>query len=108
MTNCFFARDIVAVTAEITVRFRHPIALHAPLLVRAHITRSQALPHIVEAQIFQDGRVKAKATGKFMERLLLRARDGAIDLAKGRFTRMLAAENVPGDGAIIRGRPSLD
>jgi uncharacterized protein (TIGR00369 family) len=71
MTNCLFAHGVIAVTAEITVRFRHPIALHACLVVRARITRSQAPLHTVEAEIVQDGLVKAKATGKFMERPLL-------------------------------------
>jgi len=70
MTNCLFAYGIVAVTAEMTVRFKHPIELVAPAVVRAHITRSQAPLHIVEAQIVQDVQVKAKATGKFMERPL--------------------------------------
>jgi uncharacterized protein (TIGR00369 family) len=69
MTNCLFAHGIVAVTAKMTVRFRHPIALGAPLVVRACVTRSQAPLHVVEAQVIQDGQVKAKATGKFMERL---------------------------------------
>lgn len=68
MTNCLFAHGIVAVTAEIKVRFRHPVELNAPLVVRAHITRSQAPLHVVEAEIVQDGQIKAKATGKFMER----------------------------------------
>lgn len=70
MTNCLFAHDIVAVTAEMTVRFRHPIALDVPVTVRAHITRSQNPLHIVEAQILQAGQVKAKANGKFMEKPL--------------------------------------
>lgn len=68
MTNCLFAHGITAVTAEITVRFRHPVELDAPLVVHAHITRSQAPLHVVEAQIVQDGQIKAKAVGKFMER----------------------------------------
>lgn len=68
MTNCLFARGIVAVTAEMTVRFRHPIALDTSLAVSAHVTRSQAPLHIVEARIVQNGQVKAKAVGKFMER----------------------------------------
>lgn len=68
MTNCLFARGIVAVTAEMTVRFRHPIALDTSLAVSAHVTRSQTPLHIVEAQVVQDGQVKAKAVGKFMER----------------------------------------
>jgi uncharacterized protein (TIGR00369 family) len=67
MTNCLFAHGIVAMTGEMTVRFRHPIEVDTPLVVRAHITRSQVPLHIVEAQVVQDGQVKAKATGKFME-----------------------------------------
>ena len=68
MTNCLFAHGLVAVTAEMTVRFRHPIAIREPLLVRASITRSQSPLHIVEAKIIQAGQVKAKAQGKFMEK----------------------------------------
>jgi hypothetical protein len=41
-----------------------------PAVMRASISRSQARLHIVEAQIVQDGQVKAKAIGKFMERPL--------------------------------------
>lgn len=67
MTNCLFAHGIVALTAEMLVRFRHPIKLDAPLMVRAHISRSQTPLHIVEAHIVQTGQVKAKAVGKFME-----------------------------------------
>ena len=45
-------------------------ALDELVVVRAHINRSQAPLYIVEAQIVQAGQVKAKATGKFMERPL--------------------------------------
>ena len=68
MTNCLFAHGLVAVTADMTVRFRHPIAIREPLLVQASITRSQSPLHIVEAKIVQAGQVKAKAQGKFMEK----------------------------------------
>lgn len=68
MTNCLFAHGIVAVTAEMTVRFRHPIRLNTPAIVAAAITRLQAPLYVVEASIVQQGQVKAKAVGKFMER----------------------------------------
>lgn len=68
MTNCLFAHGIVAVTAEMIIRFRHPTAASLPLVVRAHIGRSQSPLHIVEAEIVQEGQVKAKAQGKFLER----------------------------------------
>ncbi len=68
MTNCLFAHGIVAVTAEMTVRFRHPIALNTPLQVRASIQRSQPPLYVVEADILQNGQIKAAANGKFMEK----------------------------------------
>lgn len=68
MTNCLFAQGIAAVTAEMTVRFRHPITVSRPLLVKARITRSQPPLHVVEAEIVQDDQVKARASGKFMKR----------------------------------------
>lgn len=68
MTNCLFAHGIAAVTAEMTVRFRHPLVIDVPLIVRGYIARSQTPLHIVEARIIQDEQVKAKAVGKFMER----------------------------------------
>lgn len=68
MTNCLFAHGIAAVTAEMTVRFRHPIAVSQSLVVRARIMRSERPLHVVDAEIIQDDQVKAKASGKFMER----------------------------------------
>jgi len=68
MTHCLFARAIIAVTGEMTVRFRHPIDLHTPLVIQAQIVRSQRPLHLLQARITQDGHVKAKAKGKFMER----------------------------------------
>ena len=68
MTNCLFAHGTVAVTGEMTVRFRHPVELGKPLVVRAHIAGSRTPLYVTEAEIIQDGQVKAKATGKFMDR----------------------------------------
>jgi len=68
MTNCLFAHGITAVTGEMTIRFRHPIRLRTAVTVCGRIARSQWPLHVAEAQIVQDGRVMAKARGKFMER----------------------------------------
>ena len=67
MTNCLFAHGITAVTAELNVRFRHPIELGTPLGVTAKITRGTVPLFCVEAELTQAGQLKAKATGKFME-----------------------------------------
>jgi uncharacterized protein (TIGR00369 family) len=67
MTNCLFARGVVAVTAELNVRFRHPVELGTPLTVTARVTRQTRPLWILEATLTQAGQVRVKATGKFME-----------------------------------------
>ena len=66
MTNCLFAHGVVAVTAELTVRFRHPVELTMPLEVTAWITRSTTPLYSLEAKLIQSGQLKARATAKFM------------------------------------------
>lgn len=67
MTNCLFAHGVTAVTAELNVRFRHPIVLGTPLTVAARITRHCEPLFVVEATLTQAGQLKARATGKFMD-----------------------------------------
>jgi acyl-coenzyme A thioesterase PaaI-like protein len=67
MTNCLFARGLRAVTAELNVRFRHPIVLDSPLEAAARVTRESAPLFLVEATLTQNGEVRATATGEFME-----------------------------------------
>ncbi len=67
MTNCMFARGIGAVTAELTIRFRHPVAVGTAATVYARIDRSSPPLHLLSAEIVQDGEAKAIALGKFME-----------------------------------------
>ncbi len=68
MTNCLFARGVVAVTAELNVRFRHPVELGTPLTVTAQVTRQAAPLWVLEARLIQEGQLRVKATGKFMEK----------------------------------------
>lgn len=67
MTNCLFAHGIVAVTAELIVRFRHPVAIDGNVVVIGRITRSSPPLHLLEAEVRQDGIVMALAKSKFME-----------------------------------------
>ena len=67
MTNCLFAHGIVAVTAEMNIRFRHPIKLGMPIVLRAKITREQSPLYVVDASLIQENQLRAKSTGKFME-----------------------------------------
>ena len=67
MTNCMFAHGCPSVTAELNVRFRHPVVTDTAATVRAWIDRSEPPLHVLKAQIVQDGQVKATSLGKFME-----------------------------------------
>jgi len=69
MTNCLFAHGVTAVTGEMKVRFRHPIDLRRPVAVRGRLGRWQPPLYVAEAEVLQDGRVKANAEGRFLERL---------------------------------------
>jgi uncharacterized protein (TIGR00369 family) len=73
MINCLFARGILAVTAELTVRFRHPVVTGTPATVRAWIERSSGPRHLLKAEIKQSTQLKATAVGKFMEQARLAA-----------------------------------
>jgi uncharacterized protein (TIGR00369 family) len=68
MTNCLFAHGVVAVTAELTIRFRHPLEVGKVLIARAQVLCLREPLHMVEAELIQDGQVKATAVGKFMEK----------------------------------------
>lgn len=68
MTQCLFAHGHEAVTAEITVRYRHPVATADSLLVRAWLSRQRAALYCLRAELRQGGRVNAAAEGKFVAR----------------------------------------
>jgi acyl-coenzyme A thioesterase PaaI-like protein len=68
MTNCLFAHNIVAVTADLAVRFRHPVATTNVALVRAWINSSTGPLHYLTAELMQNSEVKATATGKFLDK----------------------------------------
>jgi acyl-coenzyme A thioesterase PaaI-like protein len=67
MTHCLFAHGCRALTAELTVRFRHPVAVKERLTVRAWLADSHAPLHLLRAELWQNGQVKATALGKFFE-----------------------------------------
>jgi len=68
MTHCLFAHDVNAVTAQLTVRFRYPIVIGKPVRVRARRKSFHAPLHVVEAELTQNGQIKATAAAKFLER----------------------------------------
>jgi uncharacterized protein (TIGR00369 family) len=65
MCHCMFSRGQVAVTAEMTTKFRHPVVTNQQAIVSANVTRFSHSLCLLEAEIIQDGKVKATAKGKF-------------------------------------------
>jgi len=68
MTNWLFAHGLTGVTAELNVRFRHPIILHEPAKVTARLKSASHPLYELEAHITQNGQLKVRATGRFMHK----------------------------------------
>lgn len=68
MTNCMFAKNKKAVTGLLSVRYLHPVSINHMAEISARLVKSSPPLYYLEAEISQDGRVLAKATGKFMDR----------------------------------------
>lgn len=69
MTQCLFACGCVALTAELTVRFRHPVTSNEQSIVRGWRIKSTGPLHAVRAELRQNGTVMAAAAGTFYEQL---------------------------------------
>ena len=68
MTHCLFAQGHTAVTAELTIRYRHPVATNRIASIRAWIEPSNPRLRLVAAELIQDGQSKAVASAKFIGR----------------------------------------
>ncbi len=66
MTNCLFARDIIAVTADLRIRFRHPLHLGRPAVVEAEVTRVSGSLYVLNGRVTQDEELRATGEGRFM------------------------------------------
>ncbi len=67
MTNCLFAHGHVAVTAELTIRYRQPVMTDRRATVRAWIHESSHRLHRMRAELIQDGQVLVVGAAKFLE-----------------------------------------
>ena len=67
MGHCMFARGQAAVTVEMTTRFRHPVVTGMEATVSARIVRTSHPLYLLEAEIIQEGEIKATAKGKFYD-----------------------------------------
>jgi acyl-coenzyme A thioesterase PaaI-like protein len=66
MTNCLFTLGRGGLTAELSMRFRHPVRTGRGAVVRAWIERDAAPLFVLRAELIQDDRSVATAVGKFM------------------------------------------
>lgn len=67
MGNCMFARGLATVTVEMTTRFRHPVVIGQEAIVSARISRSSHPLYLLDAEITQNGKIKATAKGKYYD-----------------------------------------
>jgi len=68
MTNCLFAQGTAAVTAELRVRFLHPVRTGQSARVTARIERATRRLLFLSAEIVQSKQAVAMAQGKFIPR----------------------------------------
>ena len=66
MTHCLFARGICGLTVELRVRYHAPVAASERVFLRAGLEGEAHGLFQLDAELTQDGAVKASATGKFM------------------------------------------
>lgn len=67
MTNCLFSHGVHAFTAELKVRYHHPVRVGVPVIVRAWREARCSKLHLLKAELVQNGEKKASASAKFME-----------------------------------------
>jgi acyl-coenzyme A thioesterase PaaI-like protein len=68
MTRLLWERGIGAMTAELTVRLKHPTPVGRPLTARARLVSQRRRLYETAAELsLEDGTVTATATGKFLQ-----------------------------------------
>jgi acyl-coenzyme A thioesterase PaaI-like protein len=68
MTNCLFAHGIVALTAELVIRYKSAVVIGVPLQIRAWRENNSKLLYCMAAELVQNSRVKATAKAKFLNK----------------------------------------
>ena len=66
MVHALFARGIAGVTAEMTVRYRAPVAIGSPVHVTTRLDAQKHGVYRLSAEVRQEGTLAAKAIAKFM------------------------------------------
>lgn len=66
MTNCLFACQIEAMTVRLNVQYHLPVITEESLTVEAELVRQRGRLYELEADLIQEGILKATASGRFM------------------------------------------
>ena len=66
MTCCLMAHGVVGVTADLRIRYRHPITLDKPIEIHTHLTSNKHPIYQLQTKIIQQGQQCVLARGKFM------------------------------------------
>ncbi|MGY5538346.1 PaaI family thioesterase [Vibrio brasiliensis] len=66
MTHCLFSQHVCAMTAQLDVRFIHPIPLNTLLRVEAICIKHRRGLYLLESTIYVDGQCHSKAEAKFI------------------------------------------
>ena len=67
MTNCLMARGTPGLTARLEIRYRHPVLIKIPVVVRGWWENAGGPLHMLGAELVQEDRVVVSATARFME-----------------------------------------
>lgn len=65
MTNCLFAHRIQAVTAKLSIRFRHPVKLGMEATIQAWLVDQSPPLYVLKAELRQGDQTCALADAKF-------------------------------------------
>jgi acyl-coenzyme A thioesterase PaaI-like protein len=68
MTNCLFAQGRRGLTADLHVRYRHPVHSGQPCFLRAWIESATAPLYVLRAELRQGELLRATAVAKFLAR----------------------------------------
>lgn len=67
MVHALFAQGVVAHTADLHVRYRHPVIIGQEIQITARKDTASGPLHVLSAEIAQNGVVCASARAKFMQ-----------------------------------------
>jgi acyl-coenzyme A thioesterase PaaI-like protein len=65
MTHCLFARGIVGVTADLHIRYRHPVPADKEIIVTCTVTQRKLKLLTLNAELQQEGHVKVLCEARF-------------------------------------------